>query len=193
MYADGLGETHFVVGMNPGEYRKYDGEISATSKSLDPSSIIEKVLFSPQDDIGTVLISFIEKESRSIKIAMYLFTDKKIAQALLDAAKRGVQIEVITDPCCLQNKFNKILMLSQERIPVWIYQSPDPKGNVMHNKFIVFGDGYIWTGSFNATQSAQQRNQENVIVLKDEWLMQTYSDQFEKIKNKCARLTSSNH
>lgn len=186
-FAGTLGKTHFIVGMSPEEYTHYQ-DVTAAPASVQSAN---KILFAPDDNIHDALIALIKEETESIKIAMYLFTDKDIARALQDAQKRGVTVECITDPTCLQNKYNKIDELMRNSIPVWVYQTSADKhslGNAMHHKFIVFGLRKVWTGSLNVTNSAQASNQENIVVLEDEKAARTYSAQFEKVKTRCARL-----
>ena len=49
-----------------------------------------------------MLVQLIEHE-KNILIAVFSFTDSVIANALVDAKKRGVQVEVVTDISCARN------------------------------------------------------------------------------------------
>ena len=51
----------------------------------------------------------------------------------------------------------------------------------MHNKFAIFDDKTVFTGSFNWTVSANARNQENVIVMEDADVCKIYETYFEKL------------
>lgn len=53
--------------------------------------------FSPTENLETVDIPLIDQAQKSIDIAMYTFTDTRIADALVDAAKRGVSVRVYRD------------------------------------------------------------------------------------------------
>lgn len=68
-----------------------------------------------------------------------------------------------------------------------------PAAGIMHDKFMIFkrsllNKSILWTGSYNFTRSANNKNQENVIVTEDPDLIKSYREQFEKIKQRCIRL-----
>jgi phosphatidylserine/phosphatidylglycerophosphate/cardiolipin synthase-like enzyme len=54
----------------------------------------------------------------------------------------------------------------------------------MHNKFAV-NDGIItYTGSYNHTDNATTKNDENYIIIRDKDVGETYEKQFQKIWEK---------
>lgn len=144
------------------------------------------VYFSPDDQLEKRLISMIEKEQKSIHVAIYCMTHRGIAGALIDAKKRGVFVEVIVDRFSVKVKA-PLQKLADAGILVSVWD-PDPGRRkaahrpLMHNKFCVFGDETVWTGSFNFTYEASRMHQENVVVLKDPALAAAYKSQFINIK-----------
>jgi phosphatidylserine/phosphatidylglycerophosphate/cardiolipin synthase-like enzyme len=144
------------------------------------------VYFSPQDHLADQLIARIAKENASIKAAVYALTHKGVAQALARAKKRGVQVEVIVDPFSLKRK-TAVNLLAKADVPVWIWspdQYKDEKQPLMHDKFCVFGDSSVWTGSFNFTYDADIKNEENAVVLEDPAIARQFAEQFARIKGK---------
>lgn len=146
------------------------------------------VFFSPKDDIETKLIDKINVAKNRIHAAIYMLTDKNIAQSLIDAKKRGVDVQVITDISCFESKFGKMKLLKDGGISVFVFK---PNGNknkyqneLMHNKFALI-DNVLCTGSFNWTISANRRNQENIIFMDDESILQKYEKKFEELKKNC--------
>ncbi len=196
--ADTFGTTHFIVGMPREEYKQYQqGSIKRDVKGGVHSRPLHKILFSPDDDIHGELLRLIQDELDSIKLAMYLFTDKEVSQALREAQLRGVCVECVTDASCIANRANKMDELAAFNIPVWVYRAANGSqsmGNAMHHKFMVFGSRKggpsckVVTGSLNITNSAQKSNQENIVVLCDEHSVATFDAQFEKLKTRCSRL-----
>lgn len=146
------------------------------------------VFFSPKDDIETKLIDKINIAKNRIYAAIYMLTDKEIAQSLIDAKKRGVDVQVVTDISCFESKFGKMKLLQDNGISVFVFK---PSGNknkyqneLMHNKFALI-DSILCTGSFNWTISANRRNQENIIFMDDETTLQKYEKKFEELKKIC--------
>lgn len=197
---DVMGKTHFIVGHTQPSTQVTD-PIKSTYPLEDefsylqrPDGSIKYALFAPDDDIQKLLLALIGQEKKSIKIAIFSFTDGKIAQSLLDAAHRNVAVEVVTDDSCLADRFTKITALQEQGIQVHIYASENKSlfADIMHNKFILFDQNIgnrslLWTGSFNFTQSACKRNQENVVILDDASLIDRYNKQFTILKE---RITS---
>lgn len=195
--APNLGKTHFILGLptvTPPPLKKIqpDSNLPDLSKRLVCSDgCYKQAFFSPDDNVQEILLQLIEQEKKSIKIAIFSFTDGKIAQALIEAARRGVQIEIIVDASGLRDKFSKIELLKEHKIKVTVY---DPKNNtvynnIMHHKFVIFehnvgSKSLLWTGSYNFTKSATMNNQENVLVLDEMHLIQKYAQQFELIKHR---------
>ena len=145
------------------------------------------VLFSPDDKPAQKLISYIKKTERSLSCAIYSFTHKKIARALIDAHKRGVTVEVVADGSGFDSQYTKLGLLEEHNIPLYIYSdvrenSRRKYDSIMHNKFIIIDNKKLWTGSFNWTNSADTSNQENIIITDDSEVIERYKEQFEILK-----------
>lgn len=150
-----------------------------------------QAFFTPQDDLTSIFISMIDAEQKSIHGAIYMFTDKKIAQAFVNAKKRGVDVQLILDQIsmvsCGKGKF-----LQENGVPVFVHRTPEFNPYtmaLMHHKFFIFGcnkdkQKLLWTGSWNCTVRGTSYNDENVIVLDDELIIKNYSDCFLKLQNK---------
>lgn len=158
---------------------------------------LKKSLFSPRDNISRVLEGLIHAEQRSIKMAIFTFTDKTIADALIAAYRRGVKVEVVADGESSATEYSKISVLKKAGIPIYLFK---PRADrqwrpLMHNKFIIFGEtifgkNLIWTGSFNVTRSANERNRENVLILDDKELIEDYASEIEALKKECRQPAS---
>ncbi len=151
-----------------------------------------EVLFSPDDHLAERLISLIDEEEKSIFIASYAFSHTKIALALCEAKKRGVQIELIVDPFSL-NFSSALNKMAQANIPILVWSPPpsstkDERSSLMHDKFCLFGDKILWTGSFNLTHKADHSNQENALIIQDRALVKKYKKQFQLLKDRGCRL-----
>lgn len=144
------------------------------------------VYFSPDDQVEKRLIGMIEKEQKSVHVAIYCMTHRGIANALIEAKKRGVMVEVIVDRFSVKVK-GPLQKMADAGILVSVWD-PDPLRRkkahrpLMHNKFCVFGDETVWTGSFNFTYEASRMHQENAVVLRDSALATAFKNQFINIK-----------
>lgn len=166
-----------------------DKEFYLQSLLIDNDNKILKAFFSPDDNLKDILLTLIACEKKSIKITMYTITEKDIAQALIDAHKKGIKVECISDRTYGADKFSKIPRLANYAIPIWVYQTEEKNGSLMHNKFVIFEDNIsnksiIWTGSYNFTKRAGEANQENVIIIDNQNIFNRYNQQFDIIKKR---------
>ncbi len=155
---------------------------------------IKKVLFTPDDDVKSLLLELINNEQQRIWIAAYAFTDGDVAKALLGARKRGIDIVIVADRECNAGKYSKIPLLAHAGIPVYLYpaKNASKKYSIMHNKFMIFQKAYgthrlLWTGSFNFTRAAATSNQENIVILEDDPTIDAYLRQYEILKKRSER------
>ena len=93
-----------------------------------------------------------------------------IAQALVEATKRGVTVEVILDKSQRTEHYSEADFLAHAGIPVRI----DTVHAIAHNKVMVIDGETVITGSFNFTKAAEEHNAENLLMLHDQALAAHY-------------------
>lgn len=120
-----------------------------------------EVYFSPNGGCTSRIVSSIDNAQSYIDIAMYSFTSRPIAHALVRAYRRGVKIRVLLDAAQAFERYSKGRYLASKGIKVVYYHG----NGLMHNKVCVIDGRELFTGSFNWTASAERRNQENLLVI----------------------------
>lgn len=152
-----------------------------------------QVYFTPRDDIKTQLITLIKEERLSIDAAVYMMTDKLIAQALIEAYVRGVKIRLVLDQISMGEKYGKGLLLQNSGITIFVHKAASLNpfcAPIMHHKFFVFGlnsgkhCSLAWTGSFNCTASASRLHDENVVVTDDANVVKEYRQCFKMLSER---------
>jgi len=127
-----------------------------------------------------LLIKHIDAAKNSILMQAYSFTSKPIAKALVRAANRGVTVVAVIDKSQVNARYSKVQTLLDAGIPVYV----DYKVAIAHNKVMVIDDQTVETGSYNFTSSAEHRNAENMLVIKDSALAKAYTQNIiSRIKN----------
>ena len=116
----------------------------------------------------------------------YAFTSLPIAQALVEAFERGVEVKVLIDKSQLNGKYSQLSFLSQKNIPLFI----DPAIGIAHNKTMIIDEKFVLTGSFNWTEAAESRNAENILFIEDPSLAQTYKENWDKRVRRAKSLSS---
>ncbi|MBK6637915.1 MAG: phospholipase D family protein [Rhodocyclaceae bacterium] len=125
-----------------------------------------RALFSPWDDIEGVLVEALAKARTEVRVQAYLLTSRPLTRALLEAHRRGVDVQVLADAEMARRAGGESLQqLAQAGVPVWI----ETRYAAAHNKVMLIDSGrdrpVLVTGSYNFTWSAQARNAENVLVI----------------------------
>jgi len=129
-----------------------------------------EVYFSLYDNPQKAIIKNINQAVAFINIAMYVFTDKEIALPLIDAQKRGVKVRVYLDKSQIESSYSVSRFLVQKGIKVRI----STNNYIMHNKFAIIDNRLLLTGSYNWTFSANNRNDENLMVIDDPEIIARY-------------------
>ena len=121
-----------------------------------------EVAFSPNGGGAGIIINAITQAKKSIKVQAYSFTNADIAKALLDSSKRGVDVKVVLDKSQETEKYTSATFLANAGVPVRI----DDDFAIAHNKIMILDEETVITGSFNFTKAAEERNAENVLVIR---------------------------
>jgi len=82
---------------------------------------------------------------------------------LIDAHKRGVKILAVLDKSNETQKYSAATFL----VNVGVQTLIDDQHPIAHNKVIVIDSATIITGSFNFTKAAEEKNAENLLVIKE--------------------------
>lgn len=133
-------------------------------------------------------VKIINNAEKSIDVAIYSFTNKKIKKALAKAAKRGVKIRIVTDykGAYKRNRTGELAKLKNVRAYV-IKGKPARNGRYfgkMHLKLAIIDKKIICHGSANWSNSGFGLNYETFIVEKDTILAQKFLGFYEKILEK---------
>jgi phosphatidylserine/phosphatidylglycerophosphate/cardiolipin synthase-like enzyme len=148
--------------------------VTPDSKSLAKAEVVG-IYFTPPSDVASAVIDVIDLSQSEVLVQAYGFTHTGIAQALLRAHARGVQVKVLLDAKTdSTNRFVTDLLVAQQ-IPLRL----DGGHAIAHNKVIVVDGELVITGSFNFTNSAQTRNAENLLVLKSTELADSYKTNWQ--------------
>lgn len=151
-----------TVSLTPAAAAKIPMPESIRQPNMLKASGTVEVAFSPNGGGAGIIIKAIGQAKKSVKVQAYSFTNADIAQALLQASKRGVEVRVVLDKSQETEKYTSATFLANSGIPVRI----DSGFAIAHNKVMILDDETVITGSFNFTKAAEERNAENVLILR---------------------------
>jgi hypothetical protein len=153
-------------------------------------SLSIQVFFSPNGGARSAILKELENANKEINVAMYILTDRELSNALISAKERGVMVKVLLDGKSAEEiGYSKHHFLSERNVYVKLDNTHKSYGNkyegIMHNKFAIVDNKTLITGSYNWTHSAEELNEENLLIIKDDTsLIRKYTDEFIKLWNR---------
>ena len=138
---------------------------AATTRVLPAVGTIQ-VAFTPGDDAAGLIIQAIAQARQRIRVQAFSFTHRGIADALIAAWQRGVDVVVIVDPQqAVRIATSVVDVMSVAGVPVFY----DAEHASAHNKVMVIDADtapVVITGSYNFTHAAQYKNAENLLIMR---------------------------
>ena len=114
--------------------------------------------FTPGPQCADNIIREINR-AHTIDIAVYAITAPDIADAIVAAHGRGVRVRIVSDRTMAAHHASQIPRLRDAGIAV----ATNTQYKIEHNKFAVFDNRRVVTGSFNWTTNASDSNSENCV------------------------------
>lgn len=137
---------------------------------------VRGLYFSPNGGATAAIVDEINAAHTCIYVQAYSFTSAPIAEALVQAHRRGVPVTVILDKSQRTEHYSSATFLAHAGIPVYI----DAAHAIAHNKIILIDNAIVITGSFNFTKAAEEHNAENLLILYGTTLYPKYYANFQE-------------
>ncbi|MEM4141153.1 MAG: phospholipase D family protein [Nitrososphaeria archaeon] len=134
------------------------------------------IYFSPKGGCAEQIIYWIGRANTSVHVLIYSFTLSNIADALISAKNRGVDVKVVFEKGQI-SQYSQYFRLANAGINVRNDTNPD----YMHNKVAIIDGIIVLTGSYNWSSSAENSNNENLIIIKSIDVAREYENVFTRI------------
>ena len=130
------------------------------------------VYFSPKGGAAGAILESISSARQTILVQAYLLHSTRLAGALVRAHQRGVQVHVILDANAQPHDppGPAVARLLAAGIAVCL----DAQHEWAHDKVMIVDGAIVITGSYNWTLAAENKNGENLLVIRDPRLARTY-------------------
>lgn len=124
--------------------------------------------FCPEDNCQAHVFNVLRKAKDSIHFMTYSFTDDDIGSLLVEKMNKGVEVKGVFDP--RKDKYSEYEKL----------KDVSKVAKVHHKVFIIDGNTVI-TGSYNPTKNADERNDENIMIIRDADVAQKFENEFARL------------
>ena len=146
-----------------------------------------EVYFSPNGGCQQAVVSEIGQATQTIDVAMYYLSSKEIARALIKAHEKNVRVRIVLDQGQEIESVSKSGYFIRHGIEVRYHLG----FGLMHNKFAVIDGKSLITGSFNWTSTAEESNEENLLIISDASVIEKFEERFNYLWN-TSRVDSRN-
>ncbi|NWG19222.1 MAG: hypothetical protein HXY39_02745 [Chloroflexi bacterium] len=116
----------------------------------------------------------------SIDIALYDFDRATVRDTLIAARARGVTVRVVGDDAAAARSDDGAFYQALRDAGITVVTDA-PRTSLQHNKFAVFDNRTIWTGSTNFSNNAFTRNGENTLIITDTQTAQIFATEFAEM------------
>lgn len=151
-------------------------DVLRSAARIDDGTI--EVYFSPQDKALPFLLEQIEQTRSTLVFMAFSFTSAPIADALIDAAARGVHVEGIIEKRNAGGTGSVFALLRNRGIDV----QEDGNCYIMHHKVIIIDNRIVITGSYNFTDNAENTNDENLAIIHSTAIARLFLEEYARIE-----------
>jgi phosphatidylserine/phosphatidylglycerophosphate/cardiolipin synthase-like enzyme len=133
--------------------------------------------FSPDDGVVYRIVDLINGAKEKIDLLAFAITSDPISNALLRAAERGIEIRGVVEESQSRGMGSDFSTLIAAGLDVRL----DGNRNLMHHKVMIVDSRIVLLGSYNFTRSAEEKNDENTIIVYDPALAEQFLIEFERL------------
>jgi phosphatidylserine/phosphatidylglycerophosphate/cardiolipin synthase-like enzyme len=133
--------------------------------------------FAPEDQASAQIIAEIQGAQSRIRFMAFIFTSDEIADAMLEQARAGIVVQGVIEDRNTERDYSQYDRLRREIHDVL----PDGNPYIMHHKVIIIDDETVILGSYNFTNSAEDKNDENVLIIHDAEVAALFVTEFGRV------------
>jgi len=150
-------------------------QVGAGTPFLTAGGVRVANYFSPPDGVMEKLVSVVGSAQKSIRFMTFTYTHQDLAAAMIERHNAGVDVEGIFDG--RSSTQGAMVPLYCAGVPVKV----DGNRYTMHHKVIIIDDRIVITGSFNFTASADDSNDDNVLIIDSPALAKLYLQEYQRV------------
>lgn len=134
-----------------------------------------EVFFAPEDGVEERLVQFVKQAQESVIFLAYSFTSDPLANAMIERFDAGLVVSGVMDAGQYEsNQGTEYDRLRAAGVEVRLDSLP----GLMHHKVLVVDGRAVAFGSYNFSANANERNDENLLIVHDETFAAEFFEEF---------------
>lgn len=140
--------------------------------------------FSPDDGVLNALVSLLNGAKESIHFLAFSFTSNDLGAIVREKAEAGLTIAGVMDrEQVYSNQGTEYDPFKQAKLDVRI----DGNAGQMHHKVFIVDEKIVALGSYNFSQSAEENNDENLIIVYNAVIAEQFMLELERVQAQAER------
>lgn len=162
-----------------------DSPVNTPNEQLIIEGVELENYFGPEKDIAPIIARTVARAQESILFMAFSFTDERVGEAILGRADAGVFVQGVFETTGSETDFSYYPpMRDAGLLNLQVRQDGNPQ--IMHHKIIIVDLETVVLGSFNFSESANRRNDENVIIVTDPVFASYFVEEFTAVWDEAA-------
>ena len=144
----------------------------------DEGSTIESY-FAPEDQVTERLLALVAEAQDSIRFMAFILTDDQLGEAIMAQHQNGLTVQGVFEERnadLAYSEFGRMYGV-EPRMDVRL----DGNTYMMHHKVLILDDETVIVGSFNFSRSANEVNDENLLVIHDRDVARQFRAEFKRV------------
>ncbi len=151
---------------------------SSGPEKVSVGGVPVEVIFSPDGGAAGRVVARIEAAREQVLFMAFSFTSDEIGAALRARAAAGVEVRGVFDESQFRsNRGGEYEPLLASGLDVRL----DGSRHKLHHKVIIIDGHTVITGSYNFSASAEERNDENLLIIEDRTLAARFLEEFWRV------------
>lgn len=151
--------------------------VNTPAEQLNIGGVAVENYFAPEIEVAPIVGDLIRQAQNEILFMTFSFTHEDVGEAMLEMAEEGVTVQGVFETTGSDQSFSYYTIMNEENVPgVEIRRDGNPR--IMHHKVIILDRQTVIFGSFNFTGSANDSNDENLVVVHDPTFASFFVEEF---------------
>ena len=135
--------------------------------------------FAPEDQVAEKVLALVKEAEESIRFMAFSFTHDGLGNAMMNQDEAGLTVQGVFEERGADLEYSEFgrMYSAQPRMDVRL----DGNTYMMHHKVIILDNETVVLGSFNFSKSADEMNDENVLVIYDRDIASLFRAEFKRM------------
>ena len=188
-----IGEIHFEAGQKKEGESLLKGAYKSVFKMKEEDSRL-KFYFGPvkkgEKNLEDHFLKFLSRAKETVDAAFFEIRSDVVTDAFIQAKKDGIKVRIVVDSMNYYGKNHETGEISKRTRNPFVKRLLEAKVDVaqdegrsslMHNKFCVIDSSWVWTGSYNLTDTGAERNENSAMEVLNPRMASIYTREFKEM------------